>query len=189
MIFKGTMKTFVIMGKGTIIVPVDILSETASNEIKSMLEQDFKILVDELKASSTSEALKVYERKSKFTTFPSKQILGIKVSASSSIDNEVGEYKGAVFSEQIEILNAMTLAGSNNILSKLRSTVVRDLKVQACSLGANSILDISININTGIGHLGFLSTFGGSSKGDVLACVSAYGTASYISKPPVPNKS
>lgn len=88
------MKTFVIMEKETFIVPVDLLSETASEEIKSMLSQGFTIVQDSLKASSAAEALKLCG------SDPTSVTSIVKVSTSSATDNKTG-LKGAVFNERI----------------------------------------------------------------------------------------
>ncbi|HCE2248856.1 TPA: hypothetical protein NGT36_004530, partial [Vibrio parahaemolyticus] len=55
------MNKYIVFGKSGVVVPVDVMSQTASDEIGSFMEQGFKILSDSCEASSAEEAIATWE--------------------------------------------------------------------------------------------------------------------------------
>ncbi len=147
------MNKYIVFGKSGVVVPVDLMSQTASDEIGSFMEQGFKILSDSCEASSAEEAIATWESQLK----SKDNYEFVKTSSTNAISSDldiVGGQSGTY----------------NNKLDQIKSDALLGLRKQAANKKCNAIVGVSIDVDEVSG--------GGKS----MFMVTAVGTAVIVEK-------
>ncbi len=175
------MNKYIVFGKSGVVVPVNVMSQTASDEIGSFMEQGFKILSDSCEASSAEEAIATWESQLK----SKDNYEFVKTSSTNAISSELDivENHGVITSTVVAGTNFLRdiLAGVrdivggqsgtyNNKLDQIKSDALLGLRKQAASKKCNAIVGVSIDVDEVSG--------GGKS----MFMVTAVGTAVIVEK-------
>ncbi len=140
------------------ILPVDLLSESSSEEIKSLLSQGFVILFENCEAESSEQALKIWRIQKENVT----ECNHIKTSTSSFI------LPNLVIIENKGVITASIVAGTNILadffarfsdlfggksstyiaeIDNIKEQALRELRKKADSLSCNAIINVSIDVD------------------------------------------
>ncbi|ELJ8761043.1 YbjQ family protein [Vibrio diabolicus] len=152
------MNTYIILVKNGIFVPVDILSESASDEIKSLEEQGFIVAFESCRADNIEHALEVWQQQ-RDGTFTYDHILTSTTNSIGTQEN-ISHHYGVVtativagtniFRDIFATVKDITGGTSGTYMSKLdqiKSQALIQLRKQADEMGGNAIIGISIDVD------------------------------------------
>lgn len=151
-------KPYLILGKNDLILPVDLLSQTSSEEVKSLLAQGFEILFESCQAENTEQALKLW----KIQKTNQSEYSHIKTSTSNFI------LPNLVITENMGVITASVVAGTNILsdffarfsdllggksatyiaeIDNIKEQALKELKKKAHDLLCNAIINVSIDVD------------------------------------------
>lgn len=151
-------KPYLIIGKEDIILPIDLLSESSSSEVKSLLTQGFVILFENCEAESSEQALKIW-RSQKISI---SEYNHIRTSTSSFIlpNITIIENKGVITASVVAGTNILSdfFARFSNIfggkssayvaeIDNIKEQALKELRKKADALSCNAIINISIDVD------------------------------------------
>ncbi|MFC0227169.1 YbjQ family protein [Serratia aquatilis] len=152
------MNNYIILVSNGIYVAVDILSNSASNEITSLLQQGFTIAYDSCKAESIEQALRTWQ-KQKEGTYGYEHIITSTTSVLAR-NIEIVEVKGVITATIVAgmsflrdlsaVIRDFTGGNSGTYMSKLddiKSQALVQLRRQADELGCNAVIGVSIDVD------------------------------------------
>ena len=151
-------KPYIILGKDDFILAVDLLSQTASEEVKSLLAQGFIILFESCQAENSEQALKAWKtQKTNLLEFSH-----IKTSTSNFI------LPNLEITENMGIITATVVAGTNILsdffarfsdvfggksgtyiseIDNIKQQALIELKKKAHELLCNAVINVSIDVD------------------------------------------
>ena len=165
------MNTYIIFGKSDLIIPVDVLANTASEEIAAFIEQGFTILSTTCEADNAEQAVNTWEEQIK-----SKENYDyIKTSSTNSISSNL------IISENFGVITSTIVSGTNvirdifasvsdivggkssvyiNKIDQIKAEALMGLRQQAAEKKCNAIVGVSIDVNeiSGSGKSMFMVT-------------------------------
>jgi uncharacterized protein YbjQ (UPF0145 family) len=180
-------KPYLILGKDDFILSVDLLSKTASEEVKSLVEQGFVVLFENCQAESSGQALKVW--KTQKTNL--LEYRHIKTSTANFIlpNLEITENMGVITATVVAGTNILsdlfasfsdvfggTSATYASEIDNIKQQALIELKKKAHELLCNAVINVSIDVDE----------ISGNSKS--MFMVTAVGTAVITSERQAHNK-
>lgn len=140
------------------ILPVDLLSESSSEEIKSLISQGFVIFFENCQAENSEQALKIWRsQKTNITEYNH-----IKTSTSNFIlpNLIVVENKGVITASIVAGTNVLSdffarfsdlFGGKSSTyiaeIDNIKEQALKELRKKADSLSCNAIINVSIDVD------------------------------------------
>jgi uncharacterized protein YbjQ (UPF0145 family) len=151
-------KPYLIIGKDDMILPIDLLSDSSSSEIKSLLSQGFVILFENCQAENSEQALKIWKNQK----FNIAEYNHIKTSTSSFIlpNTIIIENKGVITASIVAGTNVLSdffarfsdIFGGKSAtyiaeIDNIKEQALKELRKKADALSCNAIINISIDVD------------------------------------------
>ncbi len=152
------MKKYLIFGKEDTIVPVNLLSAEASEEIDALMAEGFSVLSDSCEAENTQEAINTWEKQLK----EKNEYEFILTSSTNSISNNhiITSNKGVITSTVVAGTNFLRdiLAGVRDVvggqsetyinkIDAIKSDALFGLRKKAHEKSCNAVIGVSIDID------------------------------------------
>ena len=165
------MKTYIIFGKSDLIIPVDVLANTASEEIAAFMEQGFTILSTTCEAENAEQAVNTWEEQIK----NKENYEYVKTSSTNliSADLTITENFGVITSTIVSGTNVIrdilasvsdVVGGKSvvyiNKIDQIKAEALMGLRKQAAEKKCNAIVGVSIDVDeiSGSGKSMFMVT-------------------------------
>lgn len=152
------MKTYIILGKNNMYLPIDLLSDTASDEVRSFMEQGFVIVCEECKAENSKIALETWKvAKSELALFQHIQtstthtlVEGMKIIGNKGVLTATVVAGTNILRDILGSVRDIVGGNSTTYISKLdqiKSQSLLELRKQADELGCNAVIGVSIDVD------------------------------------------
>lgn len=151
-------RPYLIIGKDDMILPVDLLSESSSAEIKSLLSQGFVILFENCQAESSEQALKTWKNQK----INISEYNHIKTSTSNFIlpNHIITDNKGVITASIVAGTNILSdffarfsdlFGGKSSTyiaeIDNIKEQALKELRKKADNLSCNAIINVSIDVD------------------------------------------